>query len=56
MSAEWILELSDWVKDELGETPQVKVDGNAISLSKTSYKIPIPAGIGEHYIEINKTK
>ena len=28
----------------------------AISLSKTSYKIPIPAGIGEHYIEISKTK
>ena len=52
----WILELSDWVTDEFGETPLVEVDGEAISLSKTSFRIPIPAGIGKHHIEISKKK
>ncbi len=50
----WILELSDWVTNELGETPIIKVDGKAISFSKASYMIPIPAGIGKHYIEISR--
>jgi len=52
----WILELSDWVKEELGETPLVKVDGKPVPFSKTSFNIPIPEGIGEHYIEISKMK
>lgn len=52
----WILELSDWVIDEIGETPLVKVDGKALSLSKATFNIPIPAGIGKHYIEISKVK
>ena len=55
-SSTWILELSDWVKEEFGETPLVKVDGKPVPFSKTSLSIPIPEGLGEHYIEISKMK
>ena len=41
-SSTWILELSDWVKEELGETPLVNVDGKPVPFSKTSFNISIP--------------
>jgi hypothetical protein len=51
----WKFELSDWLAAEMGPEVKLKVDGEEIPVAKgteKSVEVLIPAGIGEHFIEI----
>lgn len=54
-SSKWTFELSDWLAKSMGKELKVKVDGKELpgkEIPKEPFDISIPAGVGEHYIEI----
>ncbi len=54
-SSEWTFEISDWMAKEIGEELIVTVNGIKLPELKSSiepFDIPIPSGIGEHWIKI----
>ncbi len=48
----WSLELADWLESSAGKISAIRVDGKKIQLSSTQSVIPVPAGSGEHKIEV----
>lgn len=50
-ASDWKLEVADWLKEEAGEIKAIKVDGKTLQPT-SSGMIPLPAGSGQHRIEI----
>lgn len=48
----WILELSDWVEEFMGEDILLNIDGKSVHWEGTPAEIAIPPGTGEHAISI----
>ncbi|MDD4192615.1 MAG: hypothetical protein PHI28_14875 [Mangrovibacterium sp.] len=44
----WSLEFADWLTEQVGDKPNIMVDGEKVELTK----LCIPAGIGTHTIEV----
>jgi hypothetical protein len=56
-ASKWTLELSDGFREELGSNASLSVDEKTVSSPVGSKQIiEIPAGLGTHYLKINKGK
>ncbi len=52
----WNLELADWLVEEMGEPAGVIVDGKPLKNIRTAGTLSLPAGAGEHEIEVKFEK